>query len=331
METDDEAERVARAEKDRRKLYVLAIGVSDYAVARENGGKPGNLPLADEDAESIEKVFEELAKDLYDDIEITRLSKQEETTGIAIGKKLAHYVALMDELDLNDAVVFYYAGHAHRDDEKKQFYLIPSDGNSAGLTISLDPAPLAEGLLEQFCYRGKCPRLMILDTCYSVAAAVEELVERSSMKVWSADMFASSPASEPSFQDELGGRFTRRIVQGLEGGAFWWKVPRDPGFSSNNNVRETVLTGSLSEFLERVYRNGELDQEPVIKKQKKSWPLTNASFDRYMTGSSKSTGQDERRSIGRQLLLILVRPARDISELERRPAARLAGPRFGPA
>jgi hypothetical protein len=263
----------AYAERMKKKLYVLAIGVSNYAAARQNGLAYENLPVADADATTVARVFDDLARDIYDKVIPAQLSTVEETAGHSIRQALRHHVTLMkdEQIDRNDAVVLYYAGHASWDEETNQFCLVPSDGNTTELME----------LLERFCYCGVCKRLLILDTCYS-GAALEELVERSSLKDWSADMFASSTAFEPSKEDRRGGHFTRRVVQGLEGGYFWWDESPSSSYS-NADRRRTVRTKVLEDFLGDLYDRVELKQKPVIKTTGDSWELTQASFKRYMT------------------------------------------------
>jgi hypothetical protein len=264
---------VAYAERMKKKLYVLAIGVHDYTVARESNPRLENLPLADKDAANIAGVFEDLAvPGIYAEVIPKQLSTAKDTTGDSIRDALRRHVALMQEkkIDGNDAVILYYAGHATWDEENNQFCLVPSDGNTAELME----------LLEQFCYRGDCKRLLILDTCHS-GAAIEALDRRSNREDWSADIFASSAATEQSFQDERGGRFTLPVVDGLEGGVFGWGEPRDSG-TFRREDQYNIFTTHLSSFLYDLHYRGKLSQKPVIKTTRgEPWPLTTTSFQTY--------------------------------------------------
>ena len=137
------------------KLYVLAVGVSEY---------PGDMKLnyAASDAELIGKTFKEKSKSLFSAVDVRTLTD-----------KNANRQSILEGLDWlrskmtpNDVGVFFFSGHGMRD-RQGRFFLVPVDVNLDDPTGSCVSGEEFKTSLANMPGR----LLAILDACHSGAAA----------------------------------------------------------------------------------------------------------------------------------------------------------------
>lgn len=194
-------------------LYVLAIGVSDYA---------GSLKLryAASDAELITKTLKEKSDKLFSKIE-TKIVTNKQATKKEI---MAQLQALGEKMTPRDTAVVFFSGHGHRDKDGNQF-LVPVDVNPVALNqtcISGDYLKNALGDLP-----GRV--IAVMDSCHSGGAAqgskrrtmFEELVRDLVSDDYGVIVLASSLGEEVSFENTAvkAGFFTAALVEGLSGKA----------------------------------------------------------------------------------------------------------------
>lgn len=213
-------------------LYVLAVGVSDY----EDESIP-SLTYCDEDASAIATLFEKQSGGIFGETEV-KLLVNEEATEDGIQDALDW---LEETTTQKDFVVLFLAAHGVND-EKGNFYLLPSDANPERLRSSGVAWDDFGDIL------GNLPSrvLMFLDTCHSgqlganlfTLANVEGMKSRSvgglksafdpseAIRELTSDengvvIMAASTGDESSVESETWGHgaFTKGILEGLAGEA----------------------------------------------------------------------------------------------------------------
>jgi len=102
-----------------KEKYAILIGIDKYKHAN-------NLMYATNDAQAIKDLL--ISKYDYK-LENVELILDEKATKKNI---LKSYLNLINKTDINDSVIFFYAGHGHTQKSNKNFvgFLVPSDGNS---------------------------------------------------------------------------------------------------------------------------------------------------------------------------------------------------------
>ena len=134
-------------------LYVLAVGVSEY----EDASIPA-LQYCDDDATAIADFFQKQSGGIFGKTEV-KLLVNEEATEDGIQKSLDW---LEDNATQKDFVVLFLAAHG-LNDEKGNFYLLPTDGDPENLRrtgVAWDDFGEILGNLPSRV-------LMFLDTCHS--------------------------------------------------------------------------------------------------------------------------------------------------------------------
>lgn len=142
---------------DRKKLpvmHVLSIGINDYDV------QALKLACAAADAEAILVNFQKAAKgDLFKDVVgKTVLNKKADRTNI-----LSELADLQKQVDDNDLVVLFFAGHGVKD--KDDFYLMTKESTSANLAKTALSGSQLRKTLGAF----RCQVLLLFDACHSGA------------------------------------------------------------------------------------------------------------------------------------------------------------------
>jgi WD40 repeat protein len=234
-------------------LYVLAIGIADYA---------GQLKLnyAAEDARELQKVFEEKSKPLFDRV-VVKPVLNKEATRERILKELAW---LRDQMTDADVGVITFSGHGDRDDDGR-LYLAPVDIDPKKLTTTGVPGDEVKKIAETTPGRF----VLLLDACHSGAfggekrkslrglkAANDNLTRELVTPDYGVIVMCSSTRSQVSIESEetRQGYFTKALLEGLSGKADYNK--------------DGVVTSLELDFYvhERVLQLSDGAQEPVTGK-----------------------------------------------------------------
>jgi WD40 repeat protein len=204
-----------RAGPPRPRLFVLAIGISDYQR------KEYRLGLAAKDARDFSAALEKQAGMLYADVSVRTLTNSDATRD-AILKGLEW---LARSVGANDIGMLFLAGHG-LNDAGGRYYFLPHEGNHERLaTTAVSESSVRETLGKM---RGKA--LLFIDTCFagnalgSFRSASRELARLANELASSENgvvVFASSSGRQLSEEnDEWGnGAFTKSVIEGMSGKA----------------------------------------------------------------------------------------------------------------
>ena len=197
-------------------LYVLAVGVSDYA---DKGYK---LNFADQDASALAERLRREQGGLYREVQIKTLTNSEATRAAIL--KAFSFVKQMSQDDL--AIVFL-AGHGLHD-AQGDFYFLPSDGDDKELLASAVPWTNFKALAQNL--PGKI--MLMADACHSAGLDGKQLLRRNLIdtnalvkEFTNADvgaiMLTSSMGKEFSEEspDWKHGAFTKALLDGFDGAA----------------------------------------------------------------------------------------------------------------
>jgi WD40 repeat protein len=202
----------------RKKLYVLAVGVSSYAQPSLKEG----VQYASKDAEDFIKAIRKQKDVLYKDVEVKKLLNEQAATkddilrGLAWIKKKSTY---------NDMAVIFLAGHG-TNDLNGRYYFLPAKGETGddeGLFVT---GVRNSDIIKTIKYMQGIV-LLFIDTCHSgsimgtargttdINGFINELANAGKEGV----VFASSTGAQLSLQVEGNGAFTKALVEGLTGAA----------------------------------------------------------------------------------------------------------------
>jgi uncharacterized caspase-like protein len=194
-------------------LYVLAIGVSDYA-------NPGyKLNFADQDADALAQRLQQEQGGLYREVQVKALTNAQATRAGIL--KAFSFVKQMSQDDL--AIVFI-AGHGIKDPQG-EFFFLPHDGDDDELLVTSVKWTDFKSLVQSL--PGKI--IMMADACHSAALDskplqrgktlidTNELVKEFTNADVGAIMLTSSTGRE--FSEENAewqhGAFTKAVLDGL--------------------------------------------------------------------------------------------------------------------
>ena len=204
-------------EQDWKKpaLYVLAIGVSDYA---DKGFK---LNFADQDADALAERLKREQGGLYREVQVKTL-----TNAGATRSAILKAFAFVKQMSQDDLAIVFLAGHG-KQDAQGEFYFLPHDVDDAELLVSAvkwtDFKSLAQGL------PGKV--MLMADACHSAALDgkqlrrdlidTNELIKEFTNADVGAVMLTSSMGKEFSEESPAWrhGAFTKAVLDGFNGGA----------------------------------------------------------------------------------------------------------------
>jgi WD40 repeat protein/uncharacterized caspase-like protein len=202
-------------EARRPKLYVLAIGVSDYADPKLKLGFPAK------DAEDFAKVMTGQSGGLYEGVEAKVLTNSEASRA----NVLSGLDWLSQTVTTGDVAMVFMAGHGVTD-ERGSFYYLPSDAVVGQQHLG----GISQDDIKRMLVALPSKVLFFLDACHSGQAA-SQLDRRSAIDVNSLvnDLsasengivsFASSTGRELSEENsEWGhGAFTVALIEGIGGG-----------------------------------------------------------------------------------------------------------------
>jgi hypothetical protein len=204
-----------RAQANSTKLYVLAVGVSDYR------NDSLDLKLAAKDAEDFADAISRQKGNLYSDVVVTKLTNSEATRE-----------KIMDGLDWlstsvtqHDRAMLFMAGHG--DNDRGSFFFLPSDADvERMMATSVRWTDIKDTVSSM-----PCQTVVFLDACHSGGVSGRRAVPRDMNTVledWqTADstagsaMFSSSTGKQYSQEKEEwgNGAFTKALLEGLSGKA----------------------------------------------------------------------------------------------------------------
>jgi WD40 repeat protein len=217
--TSDEVEvtyvEEARPDVELPRLYVLAVGVSDY---------PGDLKLnyAAKDAQAVEQVFREKSRLMFQKVETRLLTDREATRG-GVLKGLNW---LRKEMTQRDVAVFFFAGHGQKDSDGR-FYLLPVDVDTDNLVAT----GVADDDLKKMLAGMPGRVIALLDACHAgavggdrrraLSALTDDLVRDLVTDDYGVVTMASAMGREFALESnqERHGYFTLALVEGLSGKA----------------------------------------------------------------------------------------------------------------
>jgi hypothetical protein len=204
----------------RPKLYILAVGVSQYTHA-----KVDKLPLAAKDARDFAAVMQKQKGRLYADVQARILTDAQATKdNILDGLEW-----VQRQTTHRDVVAIFFAGHGV-DDNAGTFYFLPVGADPAALKRSA--VMKAEVQQTVATLAGKV--LVFMDACHSgnlmkeisptrrnlvpdINSVINELISAENGAV----VFSSSTGRQYSLEDAAwgNGAFTKAIIEGMEGKA----------------------------------------------------------------------------------------------------------------
>ena len=197
------------------RLYVLAIGISDYKRPEYK------LGLAAKDAGDFAAALKTQAGKLYRDVQ-TRTLLNEQATRLAI---IANLKWLSDTVGPGDIGMLFLAGHGINA-QTGQYYFMPYEGNHE----QLEQTGLPEAAIRDTLGRMRGKALFFVDTCFggnvvgNFATASRELARMANDLAAAENgvvVFASSSGKQLSEENDAwgNGAFTKAVLAGLSGEA----------------------------------------------------------------------------------------------------------------
>lgn len=197
------------------RLYVLAIGISDYE-RREY-----QLGLAAKDATDFAQAMRKQGGKLYRDVQARTLVNQE-ATRLAI---IANLKWLSDTVGPGDIGMLFLAGHGINA-KTGQYYFLPHEGSHE----QLEKTGLPEAAIRDTLGRMRGKALFFVDTCFggnvvgNFSTASRELARMANDLAAAENgvvVFASSSGKQLSEENDAwgNGAFTKAVLAGLSGGA----------------------------------------------------------------------------------------------------------------
>jgi hypothetical protein len=248
------------ATREGSTLHVLAIGIEQF----KNPILKLTYPSAD--AKALGEALSAGGKGLFDSVQVTTLTKPEETTRAALLETFKRYEAIAP----NDAFVLYVASHGSvegGDLNDREFMLYTSN---VGLlsTEALRRDAIGQADLKTFIANVPATRkLILLDTCHagsvgdSLAAQTRGIEEAGAIKILShatgTTILAASMAQQQAIEGYKGhGLFTWTLLQALQGEAAL------PGTRVVSNWNITSYVGRMvPDLAEKVFHR---DQYPTV-------------------------------------------------------------------
>ncbi len=200
-------------------LYILAVGVSDYA------DEAANLSYAHTDAASLASKFATMEGKLFRKVEIRQYLNEDATLfNIKSGINWLERQATQ-----KDMILVFFSAHGALDN-KGNLYILPTDYQAHNLfATALNIRDLTEGMNAT-----PCKKLIFLDACHSGQSGFD-LLEFASIKAVNVNdvvtelvdtepgvtVMTSSSGKEFSYENPLWGHgaFTKAILEGLDGEA----------------------------------------------------------------------------------------------------------------
>ncbi|NEQ28970.1 MAG: hypothetical protein F6K28_60520, partial [Microcoleus sp. SIO2G3] len=179
------------------KKVALLIGVSEY----EAGLPP--VPTAAGDVTAMQRVLQNSLLGSFDQVKLL-LNPNLETMQIDIYKLFA-------DCKKDDLALLFFSGHGIADEFGK-LYLATRSTRKEAFKATAMPASHIQDMMRDSRSR---KQVVILDCCYSGAFAQDWQPKRNCDTA----LLASSTSSQPSFEAEESGIYTRYLIEGIETGA----------------------------------------------------------------------------------------------------------------
>ena len=210
--------------KDTVALWVLAIGVSEYADERIS------LQYADHDAVKIAQLLKTQEGLLFNEV-FTQVLVNEQATREGILQAMGRFLGQAAE---EDVVLIFLAGHGLQDRQTDTYYFVPYNANTEDLIVAGLPMPMFNEACKKI-QRNVRKLILWLDTCHAGAVSVaargvnvgEDLAEALS-QAEGQYVLSASKAGEESYEDaqyrfegedRAHGAFTYSLLRGLQGEA----------------------------------------------------------------------------------------------------------------
>ena len=273
------------------KLYILAVGVSDYEDPQVN-----DLYAPQYDTIMFVETMLTQKGMLYQEV-IPVLLINKDATRTKVVEAMNTIISQAQE---QDVVMFFWSGHggSHQEGwDPPLFYALPADVYVIPrYTSQLDQDMVTSNLISEFFYRVKARKqITILDTCHSGAAVDiyqrgllgQEQAVRDLYRNVGVVVLAASSATESAYESSLfgAGYFTFSLLYALSGDTVLLSEQKSAsklyGFTSNADYNRdgNITVSEVSQFLkEKVPTLG--DQTPQTFTQGLNFPLftTNQSI-----------------------------------------------------
>lgn len=201
-------------------MYAVVIGINEYKNPKLT------LKYAVADAKLFAETISQIAKPLFEKVEVKLLTTKEETTKDNIKKTLEDYKKLNSE----DVFVFYVASHGTVDEG--EYFLITSNvGSLSTFKLKEDALTQAE-LKELIANVPSTKKFIVIDTCNAgklgealqMAMLTRGMSEETAVKILSKAVGSTIISASTSLQEALEGYqghglFTYVLVEGMKGRA----------------------------------------------------------------------------------------------------------------
>lgn len=268
------------------KLYILAVGVSDYEDPQVK-----DLYAPQYDATMFVETLLTQKGLLYQEVIPTLLINKDATRA----KVVESMNVIINQAQEQDVVIFYWVGHGSSHQEGWDppiFYVLPSNVFIVPRYVyQLDQDMVTSNLISEFFYRVKARKqITILDTCHSGAAVdiyqrgvlAQEQAVRNLYRNIGVVVFAASSATESAYESFItkSGYFTFSLLYALSGDTMILSDQKTAmklyGFTSNADYNRdgNILVSEVSQFLqEKVLSISSGDQTPQTFTQGLDFPL----------------------------------------------------------
>ena len=209
--------------KKKAALWVLTIGVSDYADPRIS------LQYADNDAIQIANAMQTQQGVLFREV-FTRVLVNEQATRGEILREMSQFIG---QAASDDVVLVFMAGHGLQDRQTGTYYFVPHNANAENLAYEGLPMPMFDEAVKRI--RANVNKVILwMDTCHAGAMTVasrgvnsgedlaEALAEATGQYVLSASKAGEESLEDASFSfdgESAHGAFTYSLLRGLSGAA----------------------------------------------------------------------------------------------------------------
>lgn len=221
---DLQVEELVQELKEGSTLWVLSIGVSQYADSRIN------LKYADHDAQRVAQILKTQEGMLFKEV-YTHVLVNQQATRDEIIKAMSEFLG---QASANDVVVIFLAGHGLQDRQTGTYYFVPYNASSNNLIYAGLPMQTFQEAVKRL--RNNVDKVVLwLDTCHAGAASVasrgvnvgedlaEALENASGQYVLSASKAGQESIEDGNFRfegaDRGHGAFTYSLLRGLRGEA----------------------------------------------------------------------------------------------------------------
>ncbi len=231
------------------KLYVLAVGVSQYKNPDLNLGLPAK------DAKDFARVFEQQKGKLYGDVVVQLLTDEQASKD----KVIEGLEWLKSQVTAKDVGVMFIAGHGMNDNQGKYFFMPYNANPDKLMSTGVAQTDIRDTLNS---LAGKV--LFFVDTCHAgnalgtgktraVGGSTDAFINELASAENGVIVFSSSTGRQLSQEDSKwgNGAFTKAVVEGLRGKA------------EINNSGKVTLKGLDYYVVERVKELTHGQQSPV--------------------------------------------------------------------